>query len=137
MINLGQFYTARAQYDEALKLFKDSLQIQRDVGNQNSEALCLNNIGNTLLAKGEYGDALLYFERALELREKLKVPQDLAMTRHNLAETYANLGRYDQAQGEYLRALERTGVPGTTVARPSNPTASGPYLRIRAATAPR
>ena len=50
----------RGQPDQALQMFKESLQIQRDAGDETYQALCLNNIGTAYLQKGENEDALTY-----------------------------------------------------------------------------
>ena len=55
-------------------MFKESLQIQRDAGDETYQALCLNNIGTAYLQKGENEDALTYLQQALQIREKLNVP---------------------------------------------------------------
>ena len=86
--------------------FKESLQIERDAGDETYQALCLNNIGNAYLQKGENEDALTYLQQASQLREKLNVPGDIAETLHNLGEAYANLGQYDQAMTSQMRGLE-------------------------------
>jgi len=106
LIDLGNFYQERGQHDQALQMYKESLQIQRDSGDEVYQALCLNNIGNVYLSNGQYDDALTYFQQALGLREKLKVQGDIADTLHNIAETNAQMGQYDQALSQYLRALD-------------------------------
>ena len=90
LINLGQLYTERSRHEEALKAYKESLQIQRDVGDENQQAFCLNNIGNVYLAKGQSSDALTYYERALELRKKANVPSQIG-------ESLGRLGREAKA----------------------------------------
>ena len=44
----------RGDHDQALKLYKEALQIQRDIGNESLQAICLNNIGSCLLRKRSY-----------------------------------------------------------------------------------
>ena len=104
--DLAQFYDDHGQYDQALNLFKESLQAEADAGNETNQGLVLNNIGNTYLFKGDYENARTYFEQALELRQKLKVTSDIADTLHNLGETSVGMGQYDQAAEFYLRALD-------------------------------
>jgi tetratricopeptide (TPR) repeat protein len=89
-----------------LKLFKESLQSEVDVGNQTNQGLVLNNIGNVYFFKADYQNARTYFEQALQLREKLKVPGAIADAVHNLGDTSSKMGEYDQALGQYLRALD-------------------------------
>jgi eukaryotic-like serine/threonine-protein kinase len=113
-------------------MFKESLQIQRDAGDETYQALCLNNIGNAYLQKGENEDALTYLQQALQLREKLNVPADIAETLHNLGEAYANLGQYDQAMTSQMRSLELYRKAATTRVRPWSRTAWAWSLNIRA-----
>ena len=61
-------------------MFKESLQIQRDAGDETYQALCLSNIGTAYLQKGETEDGLTYLQQALQIREKLNVPGDIAET---------------------------------------------------------
>ncbi len=84
-------------------MFKQALQAEVDVGNQNNQALVLNNI-NAYLSKADYQNARSYFEQALPLREKLKVPSNIADTLHNLGETSRQMGQYDLAVEQYLLA---------------------------------
>ncbi|RPJ83821.1 MAG: tetratricopeptide repeat protein, partial [Acidobacteria bacterium] len=104
--NLGSFLLDRGSYAEALKLFRESLQVNRETGNESGQALSLNNIGAAYFSTGQYEDALTYFQQALQLREKLKVDSDIAETVHNLGEASARVGQYDDALTHYLRALE-------------------------------
>jgi tetratricopeptide (TPR) repeat protein len=87
-------------------MYKEALQIQRDLGNESLQAICLNNIGTAYSEKGQYEDALTYYQQALQLREKSKVPQDIVEAVHNLGDTSAEMGQYDQAISYYLRALD-------------------------------
>jgi tetratricopeptide (TPR) repeat protein len=99
-------YDDRGEHDLALKMYKESLQIQREVGNESHQALCLNNIGSVYSAQGKYDDALTYFQQALQLREKANDPGDIVETVHNLADTDFKMGRFDQALTQYMRALD-------------------------------
>jgi eukaryotic-like serine/threonine-protein kinase len=106
LIDIGNFYEDRGQHEQALKMFMESLQIQRDSGDENYQAECLNDIGAVYLTNGQYDNALTYFQQALQLREKLKVPGEIVQTVYNLGQTNAKLGQYDQALSHYLRALD-------------------------------
>ena len=92
--------------DQALQMFKESLQIQRDAGDETYQGVCLNNIATAYSQKGDNDDALTYLQQALQLREKLNVPGDIADTLHNLGETYSALGQYDQAMTSFMRGLD-------------------------------
>jgi eukaryotic-like serine/threonine-protein kinase len=106
LVDLGNFDEDSGNHDGSLRLFKESLQIERDLGDEVMQAINLNNIGSVYFAKGEYQDALTYFQQSLQLREKAKVPRDIVESVHNVAETSARMGQYDQAVTQYMRALE-------------------------------
>ena len=78
-------------------MLKESLQIQREVGDQDTEALCLNNIGINYTDKAQYDDALTYFDQGLRLREKLNNPSGIADSNYAIADTLVKFGQYDQA----------------------------------------
>src|ERR1019366_120455 len=80
--------------------------LERDIGNESLQAICLNNIGTAYSEEGQNEDALIYFQQALQLREKSKVPQDIVEAVHNIGETSADMGQYEQAISYYMRALD-------------------------------
>ena len=93
-------------HDQALKMYKESLQVQRDLGDEQMQANCLNNIGAVYFEKGQYEDARAYYQQALQLREKSKVPGVIVESIQNLAYVSVRTGEYDQAEAQYMRALE-------------------------------
>jgi tetratricopeptide (TPR) repeat protein len=99
-------YQDRGQYDKALQVLKESLQIQRDAGDQNYQALCLNSIGYVYLSRGDSDNAFTYFQQSLQLREKLAVPGDIADSLHGLGQAYGATGQYDQAIATFLKAVD-------------------------------
>jgi len=80
--------------------------MEREVGSEALQAICLNNIGSAYSEKGQFEDALTYYQQALQLREKSNAPQDIVEAVHNLGDTSANMGQYDHAISYYLRALD-------------------------------
>src|SRR5438445_169929 len=106
LIDFGNLYDDRGDHDQALKMYKESLQVQRDLSNEGLQAICLNNIGAVYFEKAQYEDARTYYQQALQLREKANVPQDIVDSVHNLAETSVRMGQYDQAVSQYMRALD-------------------------------
>ena len=85
---------------------REALALERDIGNESLQAICLNNIGAVYSEKSQYDDALTYFQQVLQLREKSKVPQDIVEAVHNLGQTLASMGQYEQAISYYMRALD-------------------------------
>jgi tetratricopeptide (TPR) repeat protein len=87
-------------------MYKEALQIQRDLGNERLQAICLNNIGAVYFEKAQYEDARAYYQQALQLREKAKVPSDIVQSVQNLAYTSVRMSQFDQAISSYMHALE-------------------------------
>ena len=105
LIDVGNFYNDR-DHDQALKMYKEALQIQRDLGNENLQAACLNNIGLVYFEKAQFEDARTYYQQALQLYEKARMTIDIAQIVDNVADTSVRMGQYDQAVSQYMRALE-------------------------------
>jgi tetratricopeptide (TPR) repeat protein len=87
-------------------MYKEALELEREIGNESMQAVCLNNIGSVYSEKGQYEDALTYLQQVLQLREKSKVPQDIVDALHNLGQALTSMGEYDQAISYYMKALE-------------------------------
>jgi tetratricopeptide (TPR) repeat protein len=87
-------------------MYKEALQVQRDLGDERLQANCLVDIGAVYFEKAQFEDARTYYQQALQLQEKAKVPADLVLTVNNLADTSVRMGQYDQAVSLYMRALE-------------------------------
>ena len=53
LAGFGQFLRRQGDHDQALEAStKKSLQIEREIGNEGMQAICLNNIGNARIRKG-------------------------------------------------------------------------------------
>jgi tetratricopeptide (TPR) repeat protein len=103
---MGNFADDRGDHDQALKMYQEALELERDIGNESLQAICLNNIGSVYSEKGQYDDALTYFQQVLQLREKSKVPQDIVVAVQNLGQVLGGMGQYDKAISYYMRALD-------------------------------
>ena len=106
LIKTGSWYHDHGKPDDALQYFSEALTIDRQLGDQADQALCLNNIGSIKADQGQYQDALTYLQQGYELRQKLNVPADVGESLHNLAEVNTKLGQYDTALSDYLKAID-------------------------------
>ncbi len=88
LTDMGTIYHDLGKFDQALDVYKQALQIQRETGDQGYEAQCLNNIASVYLTMGDNDNAFTYYQQALQVREKLGVPGDLAETLEGLSEAY-------------------------------------------------
>jgi len=109
--NAGQaFYQQAGEYDKALPLYEQALQIRRQVlGLQHPDtAQSLNNLADLYDSQGEYDKALPLYEQALQIRKQVLGLQhpDTALSLNNLAYLYDSQGEYDKALPLYEQALQ-------------------------------
>jgi tetratricopeptide (TPR) repeat protein len=98
------------EYEEAIKLYKTSLEIFHKILPPCHPSLTLiyNNVGSVYDNIGNYSDALLYYEKALEIGRTFLPPNDpdLATCYNNIGLLYDNLGDYQKALLFLQKALE-------------------------------
>ncbi len=85
-MDLGGFYFNHVQYDRALELYREALDLAP--GNPT----VLHNIGSAQLSRGEFEDALRTFET---LRERLDSPSRSLIS--NIGTVYYNLGCFEES----------------------------------------
>ncbi len=86
----GDHATARSRYEESLAIF-------RELGDQRSIAVGLNNLGLVLHDQGDYAAACALHEESLAIRRELG-------DRHGMAYSLGNLGLVAHNQGDYAAA---------------------------------
>jgi tetratricopeptide (TPR) repeat protein len=64
--NIAMIHYNKGEYDQAIELYNQSLEISKQLGDQQGIAYTLNNIALIYANKGEYEEALSH---ALELME--------------------------------------------------------------------
>lgn len=100
----------KGEYDEALKLATNALEIreQESGANDIDVAATLASLALIRSAKGDYETAISLFQRALEIREKTfgTYHQDVARTLHNMAIVFDTMDKFDEAIRLYEKAIE-------------------------------
>ena len=92
-------HQTRGEYDKALKMYEQSLEIERRLGNQSGIATSLHQIGNVYYLQGEYDKALKMYEQSLEIKRRLG-------NRHGTAMTLGQVSRIRIAQKRFKEAIE-------------------------------
>ncbi|CAF1157433.1 unnamed protein product [Adineta steineri] len=107
---LGLVKRNQGDYNEALSLYKQTLEIYQEI--QPSDDLNLattyNNIGQVQNNMGNYDEALSCYGKSLEIYQKI-LPEDhpsLATSYNNIGLVYKNMGDYRQAFSSHEKALE-------------------------------
>ena len=117
---MGGVYTNMGDYGNALKCFKEALDIELRIFKQQENegkssnlnyfhiSAGLNNVGGVLLHIGKSETALKYFEEALEMQRTLYREKggERGQTEAALASSLNNIAEVYQAKGEFRRALE-------------------------------
>jgi len=105
---LGNCKQHQANYEEAIRLYKKSIEIYKKYyPNHPDLALSYNSIGNVYGNMGEYTKALSYYEKTLGIQQQSLPPNhpDLAGSYNNIGLVYVNMGEYAKALSYYEKTL--------------------------------
>jgi tetratricopeptide (TPR) repeat protein len=94
------------QYQEAIEFQQQSLDIVREIGDRNSEGLCLMNLGLVYSSQGQYQQAIDLFQQSLEIAREIGDRNSEAVAWYNLGLSLENLNRESDALGAYRNARE-------------------------------
>ncbi len=109
--NLGILQSDKNEFEDALKSYKEALEIYRKLAQANPQtylpyvATALNNLGTLQSYKNEFEDALKSFKEALEVYRKLAQANPQAHL-PNVATTLNNLGVFQKEKNEFEDALK-------------------------------
>lgn len=105
LLILGNIYNSLNQKQKAVEFFSSTHQKMKEVGDQQGEALALNNLALTLADLGENQKALKYFEEILPLFRQISDKKGEATALNNIGAIYENTGDLDSAMKFYLQAM--------------------------------
>ena len=106
-------------YDEALKLYKQSLEIHKKLSDQGGVSYTLHQIANIHHGKGEYDEALKLYNLSLEIKEKLGDQSGIASTLGQIGKLHFARENYKDALKNFIIAasiLKRLGLPDLQLA---------------------
>jgi tetratricopeptide (TPR) repeat protein len=102
--NIAYLLVKTGNYDEALPIFEQCLELDRKIGDRQGEGVTLNNLATTAHAKGDYDRALRYLEQSLAIQQQIGDRQGEGVTLSNISQIYDAKGDYDTS----LRYLEQS-----------------------------
>jgi predicted ATPase/transcriptional regulator with XRE-family HTH domain len=102
----GNLAWCQAEYDLAAEFLKDSLTLNRRVGNTNGEAHALDTLGLVADERGDWDLAVTLFEEALALFRAAQDKNNVAMVYNNLAVVADRRQQYASAVELYEKSLE-------------------------------
>jgi CHAT domain-containing protein/uncharacterized protein HemY len=95
----------RRQFQAALQAWEAALNLYRQAGDRQGEAMLLNNLGMVFRTLGEYQQAIEYYEQSLAIAREIQNRRGEANTLGNLGNVYLTLGQYQQAIDYYEPSL--------------------------------
>ena len=104
--NLGILKQKRGDYDQARKLYQQSLEILKEFGDMSGVSKSLHQLGMLNQNIGDYDLARKYYQQSLEINQQLGDKSSLSKSLHQLGMLNQNIGDYDLARKYYQQSLE-------------------------------
>lgn len=103
---LGMVYSRLCEFEQSRTYFTSALAIQRDMGDQQSEAITLTNQGEFFRMLGDKELAQQNFEQAMALIQPQANPELACVLAHNMALLAQQQGDFQRSLGHFLQALQ-------------------------------
>jgi len=94
----GTFAFYRTDFEHAIVLHGEALELYRQVGDDNGVAFALMCLGAQHMEKGDHERAAPFLEEALALSRRIGDKRNTAATLHNLGEVERQRGNYERAK---------------------------------------
>ncbi len=105
LMSMGNLYGDMGQWDRAIKYFKNSLLITKELNNLKRKARIINNIGLINLFKGDTSTGYINLKESLTLCETIKAEDIYIMALNNMGIYYDMVGEWRKALDIYKRSL--------------------------------
>lgn len=105
MLDVGDVYVGLGRPEEALELYRRSLELVRRMGDAAGESLSLNKIGSALESLGRFAEAIRSFQASIDVSERLGVPETAWSSYRGLGSSLWKSGRPEEAVGPYGKAI--------------------------------
>jgi serine phosphatase RsbU (regulator of sigma subunit)/tetratricopeptide (TPR) repeat protein len=128
---VGISYSLQADYENALRVYNQNLQLYAELNNISGIGKSYNNMGLAYTNKGDYADALYCYDRCLDVATYLQDTGGISAAYQNLGGVYNYLGEYDKALELYDNALKLEGDRASYHTRGSVHNAIGAVLSMK------
>lgn len=112
---IGSSYAFETNYSEAVKYYKQSLELAEKINFYFEIANLNNNLGTIYNEFGNYRSAYIYFIKALENYDLAGNQQKKTGTLNNIGLTYLNLNHQEKALGYFQKALHSSNANKDTI----------------------
>ncbi len=109
---LADLLRTHGQYDEAERLYRESLRVFEAVGDTHAVAATQSSLADLLRTRGQYDEAERLYRESLRVFEAVGDTRAVAVTQSSLADLLSLRGQYDEAERLYresLRVFEAVG----------------------------
>ncbi len=96
---IGMAYEVLNKFDEALRNFQQSVDINHSLGNKGGIAASLREIANVQASQGKSDAAVISYGKALDLDREIGAKK-------SIADTYLDMGVLFEGRGQYDKALQ-------------------------------
>ncbi len=103
---LGILERNRGNWDEAERLYRQSLQLREELGDRSGIATSIGCLGENELGRGNLENAETLLKQALSQMEELGMTDSIAETNYDLAKLYRAKDNPTKAQEHYTIALQ-------------------------------
>ena len=103
--NLGTCFYNLGEYQRAIDLYEEALELFREGGERDGEAASLGNLGNCYGELGQTARSIDFYEQALAIARDTGNRTREAVQLGNLGNRYADMGQTDRAIELYEEAL--------------------------------
>ncbi|HTF82453.1 MAG TPA: tetratricopeptide repeat protein [Cytophagales bacterium] len=101
----GRIFLKHEMFEQAQDVYKSSLNIAKELANNELMAICYVDFGSVLMAKKNYFQAIEYFKKANKIFAKIKDKKGMAVCYTDLGLTYKAERKYHDATIAFEKAL--------------------------------
>ncbi len=105
LYNMATNHYWRGEYPESFRLFQQSLEIRKSIGDKQGVAAVLGNFGLLYSEQGNNIKALEFMTQSLKINEEMKDTLGMCANYNNLASLYQDLGNHAKALEYYNRSV--------------------------------
>ncbi|MFP4103711.1 tetratricopeptide repeat protein [Coleofasciculus sp.] len=106
LYELGTIQLNQGEFQDAIALYQQSLNIARHIGDVQAEAATLNGLANIHIQQGKIEQAIALFQQSLELQQRIGNVQGEAATLNSLACIHTQHGEIEKAIALFQQSLE-------------------------------
>jgi tetratricopeptide (TPR) repeat protein len=103
---LAQIHLRQGQYERAMSLFQQSLDIQQQLQDLHGKAASLHAMAQIHRMQGQYERAMSLFQQSLDIQQQLQDLHGKAASLHAMAQIHRMQGQYERAMSLFQQSLD-------------------------------